>query len=91
MAASLLHRYFLDNVAAWILELDRGHTYIYRGNYSVWLDQCQQRMDMQKKSDVAKAKALQEELAWIRQGVKVRVAATLAAARLAAQCLAAHV
>jgi len=64
-------RYFLDNVAAWILELDRGRAYTYEGNYSVWLSERQKRLDMEKKSDAARAKSLQAELQWIRQGAKV--------------------
>ena len=71
-------RYFLDNVAAWILELDRGTAYTYEGNYSVWLDQRQTRLNMEKKADVQKSKALKEELAWIRQGAKVGVSACAA-------------
>lgn len=71
-------RYFLDNVAAWILELDRGTAYTYEGNYSVWLDQRQTRLNMEKKADVQKSKALKEELAWIRQGAKVGVSACMA-------------
>jgi ATPase subunit of ABC transporter with duplicated ATPase domains len=64
-------RYFLDNVAGWILEIDRGAAYPYQGNYSVWLEKKAARLDVEKKQERKRAKAMEEELAWIRQGVKV--------------------
>jgi sulfate-transporting ATPase len=66
-------RYFLDNVAGWILEIDRGFAFPYQGNYSVWLEKKSSRLDLEKRQEKKKAKAMEEELAWIRQGVRVRV------------------
>lgn len=60
-------RYFLNQVAGWILEVDRGNLYAYSGNYSTWLEKKQSRMDLESKSDARRAKAMQEELEWIRQ------------------------
>jgi len=65
-------RYFLDNVAGWILELDRGHGIPYEGNYSGWLDQKSQRLDMEAKQESAHSKAMKAELDWVRQGAKGR-------------------
>jgi ATP-binding cassette ChvD family protein len=65
-------RYFLDNVAEWILELDHGKAYPYEGNYSGWLEQKQERMRQQKKSETKRGKALARELDWIRQSPKAR-------------------
>lgn len=65
-------RYFLDNVAGWILELDRGQAFAYQGNYSMWLQKKGARLDLEKKQERKKAKAMEEELAWIRQGARVR-------------------
>lgn len=67
-------RYFLDNVAEWILELDRGHGIPWKGNYSSWLEQKDRRLQQEKKSEDAHQKALQEELAWVRAGQKGRQA-----------------
>ena len=65
-------RYFLDNVAGWILELDRGHGIPYQGNYSAWLEQKQKRLEQEEKQQTAHEKALKEELAWVRSNVKGR-------------------
>ncbi len=65
-------RYFLDNVAGWILELDRGRGIPWEGNYSSWLEQKEQRMALEEKSAVAKRKTLERELEWIRMGTKAR-------------------
>jgi sulfate-transporting ATPase len=65
-------RYFLDNVAGWILELDRGHGIPWEGNYSSWLEQKDQRMALEEKKDKERQKTLQSELEWIRQGAKAR-------------------
>uniref|UniRef100_M4C463 ABC transporter domain-containing protein n=1 Tax=Hyaloperonospora arabidopsidis (strain Emoy2) TaxID=559515 RepID=M4C463_HYAAE len=70
---SITHdRYFLDNVAGWVLELDRGETYAYEGNYTTWLTQRRNRLNMQRKSDVIRAKQIASEIAWARdhQGSK---------------------
>lgn len=65
-------RYFLDNVAGWILELDRGQGIPYEGNYSGWLDQKSTRLDMESKQESSHAKAMKAELEWVRQGAKGR-------------------
>jgi sulfate-transporting ATPase len=65
-------RYFLDNVAGWILELDRGEGIPWKGNYSSWLEQKDKRMSMESKEQSKKAKTLERELEWIRQGAKAR-------------------
>jgi len=65
-------RYFLDNVAGWILELDRGKGIPFEGNYSSWLEQKEQRLSQEDKSDSARTKAIQKELAWVRAGTKGR-------------------
>ena len=65
-------RYFLDNVAGWILELDRGEGIPWKGNYSSWLEQKDKRLAQEQKSDSKKAKTLERELDWIRQGAKGR-------------------
>ena len=67
-------RYFLDNVAGWILELDRGHGIPWEGNYSSWLEQKDKRLEQEAKQEEAHAKALKKELEWVRQGVKGRQA-----------------
>ena len=67
-------RYFLDNAAEWILELDRGHGIPYKGNYSTWLDQKQARLESEQKGEEARAKALKKELEWGRQNAKGRQA-----------------
>ncbi len=65
-------RYFLDNAAEWILELDRGRGIPWRGNYSSWLDQKQERLAQEEASESARQKALKRELEWSRQGAKGR-------------------
>ncbi len=65
-------RYFLDNVAGWILELDRGQGIPYEGNYSGWLDQKSARLDSEAKQESSHAKAMKAELEWVRQGAKGR-------------------
>jgi ATP-binding cassette ChvD family protein len=67
-------RYFLDNVAGWILELDRGHGIPWKGNYSSWLDQKQQRLAKEEKQESARRKALARELEWARMAPRARVA-----------------
>jgi ATP-binding cassette ChvD family protein len=65
-------RYFLDNVAQWILEIDRGHTYPYEGNYSTYLEKKAQRLEVQGKKDQKLQKRLLDELDWVRQNAKGR-------------------
>ena len=65
-------RYFLDNVAGWILELDRGRGIPYEGNYSGWLDQKSDRLQRESKQESSHAKAMKAELEWVRQGAKGR-------------------
>jgi energy-dependent translational throttle protein EttA len=65
-------RYFLDNAAEWILELDRGAGIPYKGNYSEWLSQKQERLRQEQKGEEARSKALQKELEWSRQNAKGR-------------------
>ena len=67
-------RYFLDNAAEWILELDRGHGIPWKGNYSSWLDQKQDRLKQEESTESARQKALQKELEWVRQNPKGRQA-----------------
>jgi energy-dependent translational throttle protein EttA len=67
-------RYFLDNVAGWILELDRGEGIPWEGNYSSWLEQKSQRLTMEQKQESKRKKTLERELEWIRQGAKGRQA-----------------
>ncbi len=67
-------RYFLDNVAGWILELDRGEGIPYKGNYASWLEQKQERLKQEAKAEGKMQKALAEELEWVRSGVKGRQA-----------------
>ncbi len=67
-------RYFLDNVAEWILELDRGRAYPYEGNYSTYLEKKAERISVQGRKDAKLQKRLQEELAWVRSGAKARQA-----------------
>ena len=67
-------RYFLDNVAGWILELDRGHGIPWKGNYSSWLEQKQQRLALEEKTDSKRQKTLQRELEWIHMSQKARQA-----------------
>jgi len=67
-------RYFLDNVAGWILELDRGHGIPYEGNYSTWLEAKNRRLDTESKQEISRQKALKQELEWVRQNPKGRQA-----------------
>jgi len=67
-------RYFLDNVAGWILELDRGHGIPWEGNYSSWLDQKGQRLEIEAKQEAAHIKAMKQELEWVRSNPKARQA-----------------
>jgi len=67
-------RYFLDNAAEWILELDRGHGIPWKGNYSSWLDQKQERLSQEESQESARRKALNTELEWVRQNPKARQA-----------------
>ena len=67
-------RYFLDNVAEWILELDRGHGIPWHGNYSSWLEQKEQRLKIEEREREALRKALEHELEWVRQNPKARQA-----------------
>ncbi len=67
-------RYFLDNVAGWILELDRGHGIPWEGNYSSWLDQKQNRLALEEKSETKRQRTLQRELEWIRMSPRARQA-----------------
>ena len=65
-------RYFLDNVAGWILELDRGHGIPWQGNYSSWLEQKQKRLEHEERSEKARQKSMQAELEWVRANPKGR-------------------
>jgi ATP-binding cassette ChvD family protein len=67
-------RYFLDNAAGWILELDRGHGIPYEGNYSDWLNAKEQRLDTEAKQEATHQKAIKAELEWVRQSPKARQA-----------------
>jgi sulfate-transporting ATPase len=67
-------RYFLDNAAEWILELDRGRGIPWKGNYSSWLDQKEQRLEIEAKQESAHIKAMKQELEWVRQNPKARQA-----------------
>ena len=67
-------RYFLDNAAEWILELDRGEGIPWKGNYSSWLDQKEKRLEMEKRQNEARSKAIAHELEWVRQNPKGRQA-----------------
>jgi energy-dependent translational throttle protein EttA len=67
-------RYFLDNVAGWILELDRGHGIPWEGNYTSWLEQKEQRLEQEEKTEAARIKAMQKELEWVRTNPKGRQA-----------------
>jgi len=74
-------RYFLDNAAEWILELDRGSGIPWKGNYSDWLEQKEKRLEVEQKSEDARMKAMKEELKWVRSNAKARQ--TKSKARLA--------
>jgi len=67
-------RYFLDNAAEWILELDRGYGIPWKGNYSSWLEQKEQRLETEAKQEVARIKTMKAELEWVRQNAKGRQA-----------------
>ena len=67
-------RYFLDNVAGWILELDRGHGIPHEGNYSTWLENKEKRLETEAKQEVSRQRALKQELEWVRQNPKGRQA-----------------
>lgn len=67
-------RYFLDNAAEWILELDRGQGIPWKGNYSTWLDQKEQRLEQEQKTEDARTKTMKKELEWVRQNPKGRQA-----------------
>ncbi len=67
-------RYFLDNVAGWILELDRGHGIPWEGNYSSWLDQKDKRLEQEERSENARKKSIKQELEWVRSNPKGRQA-----------------
>jgi sulfate-transporting ATPase len=67
-------RYFLDNACEWILELDRGHGIPWKGNYSSWLEQKEQRLEQEAKQEAARIKAMKQELEWVRQNPKGRQA-----------------
>ncbi len=74
-------RYFLDNVAGWILELDRGHGIPWEGNYSSWLEQKEQRLKQEDSAEKARQKAMQSELEWVRSNPKGRQAKSKARLR----------
>ncbi|MEX0975698.1 MAG: energy-dependent translational throttle protein EttA [Woeseia sp.] len=74
-------RYFLDNVAGWILELDRGHGIPWEGNYSSWLEQKEQRLALEDQTEKARQKAMQLELEWVRSNPKGRQAKSKARLR----------
>ncbi|RLA47858.1 MAG: energy-dependent translational throttle protein EttA [Gammaproteobacteria bacterium] len=67
-------RYFLDNVAGWILELDRGHGIPYEGNYTTWLETKEERLALEQKTEAAHQKAIKQELEWVRKNPKARQA-----------------
>ncbi len=67
-------RYFLDNAAEWILELDRGRGIPYQGNYSTWLDQKEKRLELEQRTEDARTKAMKQELEWVRKNAKGRQA-----------------
>ena len=67
-------RYFLDNVAGWILELDRGRGIPYKGNYSAWLEQKQKRLELEERKQSARQRTLQRELEWVRMAPRARQA-----------------
>ena len=74
MVAITHDRYFLDNAAEWILELDRGRGIPWKGNYTDWLDQKEQRLEQEQKTEDARMKAMKKELEWVRQNAKGRQA-----------------
>ena len=80
-------RYFLDNVAGWILELDRGRGIPWKGNYSSWLQQKQQRLEMEEKQSVARSRSMEREREWAAASPKARVAKNKARLRAYEQML----
>ena len=74
-------RYFLDNVAGWILEMDRGHGIPFQGNYSSWLEQKQARLAVEEKQEASRQKTLKDELEWVRSNAKGRQAKSKARLR----------
>ena len=74
MVAVTHDRYFLDNVAGWILELDRGYGIPWQGNYSSWLEQKQERLAREEKAEAARQRTLERELEWIRMAPRARQA-----------------
>lgn len=74
VVAVIHDRYFLDNAAEWILELDRGEGIPWKGNYSSWLDQKEKRLEIEKRQEDARMKAIRHELEWVRQNPKGRQA-----------------
>ena len=83
-------RYFLDNVAGWILELDHGHAYPYEGNYSGWLEQKQARLASEERQSNARQRTLAQELEWVRLSPRARQAKSKARLSAYAQLLAEH-
>ncbi|MBM3542012.1 MAG: energy-dependent translational throttle protein EttA [Alphaproteobacteria bacterium] len=81
-------RYFLDNVAGWILELDRGHGIPWEGNYSSWLEQKQKRLEQEEKQDEARRRTLARELEWVRASPRARQAKSKARLQAYEQLLA---
>ena len=79
--AVTLDRYFLDNVAGWILELDRGHGIPWQGNYTSWLEQKEQRLEIEEKQESARIRSMQHELEWVRTNPKGRQAKSKARLR----------
>jgi ATP-binding cassette ChvD family protein len=75
MIVAITHdRYFLDNVAEWILELDRGNAYPFHGNYTAWLEAKEKRMELEEKGEGSKKRKIAQELEWVRQSPKARQA-----------------
>ena len=74
MVAITHDRYFLDNAAGWILELDRGHGIPYEGNYSTWLEAKEKRLQVEQRQEAARQKAIKAELEWVRTQPKARQA-----------------
>lgn len=83
-------RYFLDNVASWILEIDHGHTHPFEGNYSAWLEHRQARLASEQRSNDARARALAAELAWVRLSPRARQSKSKARLASYEQMLAEH-
>lgn len=81
-------RYFLDNVAGWILELDRGYGIPWKGNYSSWLEQKRQRLALEEKADIKRQRTLERELEWIHMSQKARQAKGKARVTAYENCLA---